>query len=453
MKQFILVVGLLGFFNLTQAQKSQVQAAWRALNDYEEALKDNSQNPNLNYLNKAKEAIDKALQHEDTKNQTKAHAYKMRISFALFSFHLNEETKKLETTVLDKTERYTIAYGTTSLVEFEEANAELAWVKETDPKYIELIQNGIATGSSSLDEEDLRFAITAQQMKEKAPNIASGKYRAKNYDVAADYFYKSAFMNTLLYKTKDTANFYNACIAASKSRNPEKIIDYNKKMIDAKVDMPYNYQSIADAYLLKNDTAQALGILKKGRELYPDNFELLSKETDLFILTHKQREALVNLNYSSQKDPKNALYYLMMGNIYDNMANPKDNASKDLPKPSNFDELFKSAETNYNTVIDLKPANKEYLYNALFNLGAMYNNYGAYLENLKIEKITDFAKYQKENAEKSQVLYKKAIPPLEKALEMKPDDKATMSALRLLYFKVGNENQAKEMSEKIKNTK
>jgi tetratricopeptide (TPR) repeat protein len=256
--------------------------------------KENPQNPQVKYLNKAKEAIDKALLNEETKNQTKTHAYKMRISYAIFQFNLNEEIKRQEAEgVQDKMKRYNLAYGKTSLVEFNEANIELGKIKELDPKFIEKIQISLAKNdAASLDDEDLKFALAAQEMKQEAPNIAIGKYETKEYGISAEYFYKAAFMNSILYKELDTANFYNACVAAAKSGDAEKVIDFNKKMLDAKLGTPYNYNSISNAYLAKGDTSQAMQYLKKGRDAFPSDGELLSAETDLFLVTNRQEEAL-----------------------------------------------------------------------------------------------------------------------------------------------------------------
>ena len=118
------------------------------------------------------------------------------------------------------------------------------------------------------------------------------------------------------------------------------------------------------------------------------------------------------------------------------------------------DEYFKTAETNYSKAVELSTNNKEIQYNSLYNLGAMYNNYGGYLQNKKVEgKITDLQKLQKEQDAKSQEYYKKAIPLLEKALGIKNDDKATMVALRKLYLITGDEAKGKEMNEKIKGGK
>lgn len=431
------------------AQKSKVQTAWRGLSDYEETLKDG--NPDLSYLTKAKEAIDLALNDESTKNQTRTHAYKMRISYALFQYNVDQEKKKLEPTVSDKNERLMQAYGNASLADFETATQELNKIKDMDPKFLETIQGGLEKGISALEEEELKFALAAQGMKMEAGNIASGKYTSKKYDEAADYFYKTAVMNTILYRVKDTANFYNACVSAAKARNYDKVLEYNKKMIDAKLASSYNYEAISNVQIIKGDTAAALETLKKGRVAYPDDIGLLGDETTLFLASGKQQEALNNLKLSVEKDPKNALFYFITGQIYESMANPKDKTTgKDLEKPKDFDVLFKNAETNYLKALELNPSNKEYLYNSLFNLGAMYNNYAGYITNHKIEKITDMAKYQKENEAKAQEYYKKAIPYLEKALAIKGDDRSTMMALRKLYHLTGDVVKATEMDAKLK---
>jgi hypothetical protein len=434
------------------AQKGKVQTAWRSLTDYETTVSEGK--PDLNYLNKAKEAIDLALQNEDTKNKGKTHAYKCRISYAQFQYDLNQEVKRLEPNIGDKNERVLVAYGNTKLADFETASEEVVKVNDLDPKFMERIQEGLSKGTSSLDEDELKFAVVAQQIKMESGNIASGKYKAKKYDEAADYFYKTAFMNTVLYKTKDTADFYNACISAAKAKNNEKMLEYNKKMVDAKLGIAYNYESLYNVSMAKGDSAAALEYLKKGRLAFPNDMSLMNRETDYYLGRGQQQEALNNIKASLEKDPKNAVFYLISGQIYDAMANPKDKVTnRDLEKPANYDELFKNAEASYLKGIELKPENKEYQYNLVFNLGALYNNHGGMIANRKPAKIHEMAKVQKENEMISQEYYKKAIPYLEQALAMKADDMQTMIALRKLYLMTGNDAKGKEMNDKIKASK
>ncbi len=434
------------------SQKSKVNLAWRFLSDYEESVKDDK--ADTSYLSKSNQAIDLALLNETTKNLLKTHIYKFRISYAFFQFQLNSEIKKLELSINDKNERMLIAYGNINLIDFEEANDELKVIKALDPKFINTIQDAISVDISNLNEDDFKFARSLQQMRFEASNIASGKYKVKKYEDAANYYYKSAFMNTILSTSKDTANFYNACIASAKSNNPDLIIDYNKKMIDANIAIPYNYEAIFNAYIQKKDSILATEYLSFGRKLFPEDIGLLTEETNFFYANDKHQDALNNLKISILKDSTNALYYLFIGNIYDNLANPRNKQTfKELEKPKNFEELFKNAEKNYLKAIQLNPINKDYLYNSMYNLGAMYNNYGGYIENKKLDKSVNIAKYQKENIDKSQEYYKKAIPYLEESYKIKSDDKNTMNALRLLYFKTSNNAKAKEMDEKMKSIK
>jgi hypothetical protein len=444
----IIALAALPLFGMSQ--KMKVQTAWRALNDYESTVKDGK--PDLAYLNKAKEAIDVALTNEDTKKQGKTWAYKARIHYNYYNYAFNQELKKLEPTVADKRERNDLAYGNTPTTEFELANEAVDKIKDVDPKYMETIQDGFTKGTSELSEDDIKFTLVATQMKMEAGNIAAGKYKAKKYDEAADYFYKNAYLNMAMTRKKDTANFYNACVAAGKSKVPSKILEYNKKMIDLKIATPYNYQSMYNANLSKGDTTAALESLKKGRTAFPQDMDLLNTETNIFLAKGKQEEALGNLSASIEKDPSNALFYLVRGNIYDNMANPKDAATgKEKDKPANFDELFGKAEADYKKVVELNPANKEHLYNGLYNLGVMYNNYGGYLQGKASSLPLAEAKTKgKELETRSQEQFKKAIPNLEAALNLKPDDKATMTALRKLYMLTGDQAKATEMNSRMK---
>jgi Tfp pilus assembly protein PilF len=450
------LIPVLGF-----SQKNKVQTAWRALNDYEASAKDSKDGTgDIVYLNKANEAIDAALAYDETRSQAKTHAYKARIAYAMYQYALNKELKKLEATVGDKNERMSLAYGNTDVKNFEIANSEINWINENDKKYfqtiIDYMQNNY--GSRTGSDDDLKFVLVLDQVKKEAPNIANGKYKAKQYEEAADFFAKSAYNNMSITMKKDTANFYNACVAAAKSKNPAKILEYNKKMVDLKIATSYNFESMYNANLAKGDTAAAMAILTKGRQTLPNDMSLMNIETNYFLSKGKQQEALNNLKASIAKDPNNALFQLVIGNIYDNMANPKDRTTgKDGEKPANFDQLFKDAEASYQKAIDLSGSNKEIAYNSNYNMGAMYNNYGGYLQNKKADaKITDLTKQKKEladNEAKSQEYYKKAIPYLEKALEMKPDDKSTMVALRKLYMLTGNQAKATEMNDKIKGSK
>lgn len=448
MKKLLFITCVVVTLQTSFAQKGKVQTAWRALSDYESTIADGK--PDISYLNKAKEAIDIALTNNDTKNQGKTHAYKARIMYNFYTHALDQEMKKLEATVTDKRERTDMAYGTVSTADLEAAQQAIDKIQEVDKKYLTTIQDGF-TGKTQLTDDDAKFMMATAQMKAEISNIAAGKYKAKKYEEAGDYFYKLANLNMVLTLKKDTSNFYNACVCAARAKSTPKIIEYNKRMVELNIASTYNFNSLYTTLINNKDTVAAMDILKKGREVFPSDADLFQSETFLFIAIGKRDEALANLASAIDKDPKNALAFLVRANIYDNMANPKDPSGKDSDKPSNFDELFKNAETNYNKVIELNPENKEHLYNALYGLGAMYNNYVGYLQNKGNNlPLTELKTKGKEYEQKAQEYGKKAIPHLEKALAMKSDDLATMTALRKLYFLVNDNAKANDMTNKIK---
>src|SRR5690606_28344303 len=231
------------------AQKKNLQAAWRSLSDYEESQKDGKPAPE--FLAKARQAVDEASVNEKTRNQTRTYAYRARVYYALYRQDLENALKETEDSTGDQNEKMMIAYGKADLANFETASAAFDSIRKNDQKYFDKIAEGIKSGTSSLDDEDMKLALVAQQMKLESGNIATGKYRAKQYEKAADYFYKTAVINSVLYNTKDTANFYNACVAASRAKDKERISTYNRAMIDAGVASPYNYESLYGLQIAK----------------------------------------------------------------------------------------------------------------------------------------------------------------------------------------------------------
>ncbi|MES2763012.1 MAG: hypothetical protein V4677_12440 [Bacteroidota bacterium] len=443
----ILNIVLLTVFPLIAfSQKNKVQGAWRALSDYESTLNDN---PDVSYLLKAKESIDLATANEETMNQVKTYAYRFRIYINLFSQSLKAEEKKLSD-IADKSERLQTAYGNVATTEFEEAQKSLSKIKELDLKKFEKIAKG-----ETDSEEDGKLFTSMSQLQVYAANLATGKYKVKKYDEAADFFEALAISNTFMTGKKDTSNFYNACVCAQKAKNQAKMFEYNKKMIDENIASPYNYRTIYEVKTAQNDTAAAMEYLKTGRAKFPSDVYLMNEETNMFIERGQQDKAIANLQIAIEKDPTNGTLQSVIANLYDNLANPKGKSGKDTTKPAEYEDLVKKAEDHYLKAVNLRPSNQESYFNALYNLGALYHNYGIalYTKSMAKATITDLAKNQKEYDAKSMEYYKKAIPYLEQALAVKPDDKTCMAALRTLYYKTGNEAKGKEMSDKLKTAK
>ena len=379
----ILIVAILPFSVF--AQKNKVQGAWRAMSDYESTL---TESPDASYLVKAKENIDLATNNEETKNQFKTYAYRCRIYVYLFSENLKAEEKKLAS-VADKNERMQTAYGNVSVTEFDEATKCLAKLKEIDSKKFDKI----AKGETDSEEDGKLFTAISQILAYQA-NLATGKYKLKKFDEAADFFESLAITNMMMTGKKDTSNFYNACVCAQKAKNQIKMFDYNNKMIELGIATSYNYQTIYELKASQNDTTAAMEFLNKGRVQFPNDVYLMNKETEIFLQKGQQQKALTNLQMVIAKEPNNAFLQCAIGTVYDNLANPKGKSGKDTIKPAEYENYIAKAFEHYQKAVDLKSPNQDSYYNALYNLGALYHNYVITLYARSMEKatITEHAK-------------------------------------------------------------
>ncbi len=419
MKKPILTLTIAAMPMLTAlAQSSKVQTAWRQNKDYEETK-------DVSSLMKAKDAIDLATANEETKDKAKTWVYRTKIYYNLFLSNFKKEQDKL-TNITDKNEKVELAYGNVTTAEYEEAGKAMEQALKLDKE-----------GNYKND-----LGMLGMQMLPDVSNIAIGKFKAKKYDDAISYFEKAYDLNKNIMGTKDTSSLFNCVVAAQKANNNEKTKIYAQKMIDEKVANVYTYQSLLDAKMALNDMPGAQQALREGRAAFPNDLYLMNRETEFYLQQGKLQEALDNLNKAIEKEPKNGLLFLVRGNVFDNLANPKDATGKDKDKPQNFEELMGKAAVDYTKATELSPDN----FDVWYNTGALYNNWGGYYQN----KASNDLKKAKEYDAKALEQLKKAVPALEKALNIKPEDKGTMQALRKLYLLTEQPEKAKEMSDRLK---
>jgi tetratricopeptide (TPR) repeat protein len=402
-------------------QSAKVQTAYRNLQDYETSK-------DVSSLIKAKEAIDLATNHPDTKDKAKTWVYASKVYYDLFKNDLDAEAKKLST-VTDKNERMTKAYGAVSTVNYEEAG--------------KAVVNAVTFDKDKTYQAEI--AMISMQMMNDVNNLAVGKYNAGKYKEAMEYFENSYEASKAMGK-KDTSQITNALICAQKDKDKDKIIYYNQKAITEGIATGYNYGNLFDIKMEMKDSATALKVLTAGRAAFPNDVDLMNRETDYLMSKGKNTEALANLDKAIAKDPKNAKLYLAKGITYYGLANPKDaTGKKELDKPKDYDDLMGKGESNYKKSTEIDPK----LYESWYNLGTLYNNWST-VWTKRCDDLIKQATKLKECEAKSNELLNKAIPAFEKAIEINPNDKATMAHLNKLYLITNQPEKAEKMRAMMK---
>lgn len=396
------------------AQSSKVVNAINYLKDYNTTKEVES-------LQKAKENIDLASEHVDTKDKAKTQVYKGQIYMTIYEANKKTQEDKL-TSIADPNKRAFAALQNTPTTELGVAYQAFTKAKTLDEKgvYSNELKNMVNIGINY-------------------DNTGRSFYNAKKYPEAL-----AAFENAYQINSNDTTLLYFCATSADLGKEYPKAVTYYKKMLATKQGQGSTYSNLMNVYLAMKDTTAGMDILKKGRSSYPNDMNLVISETNYFLRVNKSQEALNNLNIAIQAKPADANLYLVRGNIYDNLANPKDANGKDIDKPADYNNLLGLAETDYKKAIELK---NDY-FDALYNLGVLYNNQGVELSK-QADKITDQKKYEAANA-KATERFANAMPVLEKALEINPKERNTMIALRQIYMRMQLTDKLKAINERLK---
>ena len=398
---------------------SQKLKGYNAVNYY----KDYSSSKDVESLKKAKENVDLASEHVDTKDNPQIQITKGQIYFALYELNKKENDVKLAATVLDLNQRAFKSFLITPITELEIAFQAFELGKKLDLK-----------GEYS---NELK---TEKNIGIYFDNTGRANLNEKNYAIALNSFERAYEIGGY----SDSTLLYFCGVAAEYSNDYTKARKYLQKMIDTKHSSEKTYLSMVNVCFSMNDTVAGVAAMTKGRMEFPNSINLVIAEANYFLKINNSLKALNNLNIAIEARPTSANLYLVRGNIYDNIANPKDAQGWDMGKPKEYEDLLKKAEADYKKAIELKADN----FDALYNLGVLYNNRGVEYSK-QADDILDNSKNAAVNAQATE-MYKKAIPVLEKTLELNSSDRNTMIALKQIYTRLEMVDKLKAINERLK---
>lgn len=210
----------------------------------------------------------------------------------------------------------------------------------------------------------------------------------------------------------DTGMYYNAGLAAANAGKQEEAIKYFEKCAEMKYLGVTPYFQISQSYMQMGDTLKAEALLKSLPDKFPGDKNVTLQLIDLYIKAGKNEEALKHLAIAKADDPGNYSLHFAEGIIYLN-DNKYDEAITDLTKS-----------------VELKPD----LYDSQYGLGAAYINKASDMF-VKANDIMDVNKYNTA-IEEAMAVFAKALPYMEKANELKPDDAFAMRSLKELYYRL-----------------
>lgn len=342
-------------------------------------------------LAEAKTIIDLAIEHEKTKDVAKTWFYRGQIYAAL-------DTANIEEGALE-----------TSLEAYQRA-------LELDPQEKTISTVDFNTGGI------VDIASKKQLMYGYYYNKAIEAYQADDYKVAADNFETSFFI-----MPSDSNAILNAGYsAAADSDNARAEKNFTKAYEIGVRDKSiflylYNYSVTAEDY------EKALGVIQNGREIYPDDIDLMKYEINLYLQLDKTDEARQGIEDAIAADPNNADLYFSLGVLKEETADI-EGALEAYKKalevdPDHFNANFNLSVYTFNKANDLMKER-----NAL-----------SYKEERKINDLT----------KKIDVILNEALPMWEKLYTLKSSDPQVVETLGYIYTNLKMNDKAEKMADEL----
>ena len=162
--------------------------------------------------------------------------------------------------------------------------------------------------------------------------------------------------------------------------------------------------------------------------MFEDDQGLINTEINLFIQLGRTAELIEKLSEAIAMDPENDLLYFNRGTIYDQEGS------------------FELAEKDYKLALEINTVS----FGTNYNLGALYFNYGVKLKGQASDAKSD-VKY-KSLTKQANDNFSKALPYMEKALELDEKDKNTIMSLKQLYALKGDYDKSNQMKKLLESS-
>lgn len=262
-------------------------------------------------------------------------------------------------------------------------------------------------------------------------NAAIKAFESKDFVPATKYFENVLAVEALdMFKEEtpvDTVIMYNVGITAANAKMYEKAIGYFRECIKHDYNGGASYGQIVSAYQELGDTLKSVEMMKEGFEKYPEEQAILFALINYYIEQNNSQEAINYLDKAIGKEIDNPTLYFAKGSALEKLGRAEE------------------ALEVYNKAIEVDPE----FANAYYNIGVYYFNKGVSQGEIANAIPTNKPALYKEEKAKADEEFKKAVPYMEKAMELDPSDVYIMDHLKNLYYRLNMMDKFNEIKEKI----
>jgi tetratricopeptide (TPR) repeat protein len=369
-------------------KKNETSAAVEFKNKYQVSLMSGDNEGAKKALIAAKEFIDLAAEHPETKESPKTLYYKGEI----YSNFLVLGMQTMDT----------------------------SFIKLAGEDALEVAIAAYKKGFEVSDKFDRDIKDAVMQKRGMLDMYSNAMYKNEMFKEAGELYMTQAMFSDAVNEL-DTTSIFNGAICYEKASEYVKAAEGYEKLAKAGYKGTTTYVLASAAYRKGGQPEKSKAIIAEGRKKYPSDKDLLLELVNTNIDQGDAAGAEAALNEAIAKDPNNKQLHYTIGTIYIDL---KENAK---------------AEQALNKSLEIDP---EYT-DALYQLGAHLVTWAGDTKTAANQLKFGDPNYNK-MIQESDDIYKRALIPLEKYIAKSPNDKDVLNILFQLHRSLGNSEKALE---------
>lgn len=209
----------------------------------------------------------------------------------------------------------------------------------------------------------------------------------------------------------DTMAVYAAAMSAFSGKMYTEATTGYKELIELGYNNSSIYGDLATIYKEEEKIEEAKAVLQQGIEKFPNDANILFAKINILLVEEKYEEVIAALASAIELDPENYTLYFVQGQSYESMKD-EENARK-----------------GYEKALEIKPDYSD----ALYNMGALHFNKGVEIAMRANDLPYDAEEEYNKLKEEAIVEYLAAEPYFEKAFELLPEDQNLIKSLQQIY--------------------
>lgn len=413
MKQIVFVFALIIYFSAVFAQNSKTLAA---VNYFKAGKFDN-----------AKQAIDEACVHEETKDNAKA--------WYLKGFIYSELARKNEFKDRSKEFNEEAFFAARKSMELDK---EKKYQNDNERALLNVCLKYFNTGVEYYDK--------GMEDNSKPAFKKALSYFDKYFEAFALLGPEKKEMTDFLARSGVNHNdiYGYAGLAAHSCDDLETAKKYYAKIVELKVKDPVTYINFSKILFDEEKVDDAIRVIEVARNEWPDNEDFTLTELNIYLKARRLEEYAEKLEEAILDHLDNANIFGTLAHAYSYLH--KNSVAND--EKAKAAEYRKKAEDSYIKAISLNPENKKLLYKLNFNLGLLYYNPAVELHNKRIDSKDEDKKleYKKQYNE----LFEKALIYFKNAFELDNQDKELVDCFIKIYMIQEDHAKMNEFTNQLK---